>query len=189
MSSSPLGAIGIVVGAQQLACDPADGEKRGMSTAALITWLLTALLGLYMFTIWLIEDDGRQEGTGYRRLRAPVVFSHVGLAIIALVIWLVHLYVDLGRLDWVPIGLLVIVAVLGVTMFTRWVPVHRLANAQARQLADARVSADGGPLPVLPLQVLPPERNFPVAVVALHGIFAVITVVLVLIATVSRHGL
>jgi hypothetical protein len=74
-------------------------------------------------------------------------------------------------------------------MFTRWVPVHRLANAQARQLADAWVGADGGPLPVLPLQALPPERNFPVAVVALHGIFAVITVVLVLIATVSRHGL
>ena len=141
-----------------------------MSAAALITWFLTALLGLYMFTIWLIEDDGRQDGTGYRRLRAPVVFSHVGLAVVALVIWLLHLYIDLGRLDWVPIGLLVIVAVLGVTMFTRWVPVHRLANEQA-------------------LQALPPERNFPVTVVALHGIFAVVTVVLVLIATVTKHGL
>jgi hypothetical protein len=160
-----------------------------MSAAALVTWLLTAVLGLYMFTIWLIEDDGRQDGAGYRRLRAPVVFSHVGLAVVALVIWLVHLYVDLGRLDWVPIGLLAVVAVLGVTMFTRWVPVHRLANAQARQLAETRVAADGSPLPVLPAQALPPERNFPVAVVALHGIFAVVTVVLVAIATATRRGL
>jgi hypothetical protein len=154
-----------------------------MTAAALVTWLLTAVLGLYMFTIWLIEDDGNQGGPGYRRLRAPVVFSHVGLAVIALGIWLVHLYVELGRLDWAPIGLLAVVAVLGVTMFTRWVPVHRLANAQARQLAEARVAADGSPLPVLPMTGLPPERNFPVTVVALHGIFAVITVVLVLITT------
>jgi uncharacterized membrane protein YozB (DUF420 family) len=160
-----------------------------MSVAALVSWLLTAVLGLYIFTIWLIEDDGLQDGTGYRRLRAPVVFSHVGLAVIALGIWLVHLYIDLGRLDWVPIGLLAVVAVLGVTMFTRWVPVHRLANAQARQLAEARVAADGSPLPVMPMTGLPPERNFPVTVVALHGIFAVITVVLVLIATLTKSGL
>jgi uncharacterized membrane protein YozB (DUF420 family) len=159
-----------------------------MNAAALVTWLLTAVLGLYMFTIWLIEDDGNQDGAGYRRLRAPVVFSHVGLAVIALGIWLVHLYIDLGQLDWVPIGLLAIVAVLGVTMFTRWVPVHRMANAQARQLAEARVAADGSPLPVLPMTALPPERNFPATVVALHGIFAVITVVLVLIATLTRKG-
>lgn len=159
-----------------------------MSAAALVSWLLTATLGLYMFTIWLIEDDGQEGGAGYRRLRAPVVFSHVGLAVIALVIWLVHLYIDLGRLAWVPIALLAVVAVLGVTMFTRWVPVHRLANAQARQLAEARVGADGSPLPVLPVTGLPPERNFPVTVVALHGIFAVITVVLVLIATLMGTG-
>lgn len=160
-----------------------------MSAAALVSWLLTATLGLYMFTIWLIEDDGREDGPGYRRLRAPVVFSHVGLAVIALGVWLVHLYIDLGRLDWLPIGLLAVVAVLGVTMFTRWVPVHRLANEQARQLAEAQVGADGRPLPVLPMAALPPERNFPVTVVALHGIFAVITVILVLIATLTRKSL
>lgn len=160
-----------------------------MSTAALVTWLLTAALGLYMFTIWLIEDDGAEDGAGYRRLRAPVVFSHAGLAVIALGFWLVHLYVDLGRLDWVPVGLLAVVAVLGVIMFTRWVPVHRLANAQARRLEEARVGADGSPLPVLPVTGLPPERNFPVTVVALHGIFAVTTVVLVLITTLARKGL
>ena len=31
-----------------------------MTVAALAAWLLTAGLGLYLFTIWLIEDDGRE---------------------------------------------------------------------------------------------------------------------------------
>lgn len=55
-----------------------------MTVAALAAWLLTAGLGLYMFTIWLIEDDGSEDGRSYRRLRAPVVFSHAGLAVTGL---------------------------------------------------------------------------------------------------------
>ncbi|MEP7024186.1 MAG: hypothetical protein ABJB47_10370 [Actinomycetota bacterium] len=163
-----------------------------MNVAALTAWLLTAALGLYMFTIWLIEDDGSQDGPGYRRLRAPVVFSHVGLAVTGLVIWLLHLYIDLGRLVWVPVAILVAVAILGVTMFTRWVPVHRLANAQDRAESALRVTSGGQlkpAVPVVPAVVLPPERNFPVTVVALHGVFAVITVILVVIATIASSSL
>ena len=33
-----------------------------MKEAALVAWLLTAGLGLYMFAIWLIEDDGSEDG-------------------------------------------------------------------------------------------------------------------------------
>ena len=33
-----------------------------MAVAALFAWLLTAGLGLYMFAIWLIEDDGSIDG-------------------------------------------------------------------------------------------------------------------------------
>lgn len=149
--------------------------KETMSVAAFGAWLVTALLGLYMFTIWLIEDDEFESGAGIRRLRAPVVFSHVGLAFAGLACWFVYLQVDADQLAWAAAGIVVVVAVLGATMFTRWIGVRRFASAQEAALAAQRPAG-------LPGLALPPERNFPVSIVALPGIFAVITVGLVLAA-------
>ena len=159
-----------------------------MSIAAFGAWLVTALLGLYMFTIWLIEDDESEREAGIRGLRAPVVFSHVGLAFIGLACWFVYLNVDVEQLAWAAAGIVVIVAVLGAAMFTRWIGIRRIASAQAALVAQPAIPPsvfDPEPA-VRPAALrgpaLPPERNFPVGVVALHGICAVITVALVLAA-------
>lgn len=168
-----------------------------MTVAALAAWLLTAGLGLYMFTIWLIEDDGTEDGKSYRRLRAPVVFGHAGLAVTGLGVWFIYLYVDIGRLAWIAILILMLVATLGVVMFTQWIPVHRmarqqpaLADRQETGLARSRVGPGpardplqwpGGPLPGTGSP--PPEHNFPLPVVILHGFFAVVTITLVVLAT------
>jgi hypothetical protein len=155
-----------------------------MSIAAFGAWLVTALLGLYMFTIWLIEDDESESKAGIRRLRAPVVFSHAGLAFTGLACWFVYLYVDVDELAWAAAGIVAIVAVLGATMFTRWVGIRRLASAQAVMAQPAaRPGAFDPPSAqsaAPPGPALPPERNFPVSVVAMHGIFAVFTVALVM---------
>jgi len=168
-----------------------------MTVAALAAWLLTAGLGLYMFTIWLIEDDGSEDRKSYRLLRAPVVFGHAGLAVTGLGIWFIYLYVDIGRLAWIAILILVLVATLGVVMFTQWIPVHRMvrrppavADRKEASLARSRASPDpvwGPPewpgRPVPGTGSLPPEHNFPFPVVVLHGVFAVVTVTLVILAT------
>ena len=62
------------------------------------------------------------------------------------------------------------VAALGLTMFTRWIPVHRAYVA-----AEAKVgrSAEFD---------FPAERAFPVSVVASHGVLAGTTFTLVLLA-------
>jgi hypothetical protein len=161
-----------------------------MDVAALAAWILTAVLGLYMFTVWLIEDDGSTDRTGSRRLRAPLVFSHAGLALGGLAIWLVYFYVDDDRLAWVSVVILAAVATLGVAMFRRWVPVHQQASRRPpsptgpvsqpaapspRSQASTRVAQLPAPLPA--------ERNFPVPVVLLHGVLALITVSLVLLVT------
>jgi len=163
-----------------------------MTVAALAAWLLTAGLGLYMFTIWLIEDDGSEDRKSYRRLRAPVVFGHAGLAVTGLGVWFIYLYVDIGRLAWIAILILVLVASLGVVMFTRWIPVHRMYSGsedlparQAAGMAQGRAGSGlyeaGGP-PIRALEPMPPERNFPLPVVLLHGVLAVTTITLVVIA-------
>jgi hypothetical protein len=144
-----------------------------MGIAALTTWLITATFGLYLFAVWLIEHDGSKSGGAASRLRAPIVFSHVTLAVGGLTVWVVYLYVDMPRLAWAAFFTLLPVALLGLTMLTRWIPVHRAANAS---VDEARSATPGS---VAVIVIGPPERNFPVPVVVVHGIFAVITVVLV----------
>lgn len=62
-----------------------------MDIAAFATWLITAGAGLYLFAVWLIEHDGSKSGGAASRLRAPVVFSHVGLAFVGVTVWIVYL--------------------------------------------------------------------------------------------------
>ena len=167
-----------------------------MAVAALVAWLLTAGLGLYMFTIWLIEDDGSEDGKSYRRLRAPVVFGHAGLAVSGLGVWFVSIYVHLNLLGWISILILLLVATLGIFMFTRWIPVHQMASTRpalpARQeigLGARRAGADSASGPedisagsIPGIEPLPAESNFPLPVVLLHGVLAVTTITLVITA-------
>ena len=43
-----------------------------MGVAALISWLVTAFVGLYLLAVWLIENDVNRRGTaGCRRRSSP----------------------------------------------------------------------------------------------------------------------
>jgi hypothetical protein len=53
-----------------------------MQYAALITWFVAILAGLYMLAVWLIENDVTPS-----RLPAPVIFSHLFLAATGLTLW------------------------------------------------------------------------------------------------------
>lgn len=174
-----------------------------MDIAALTTWLITAAGGLYLFAVWLIEHDGSASGGASSRLRAPVVFSHVTLAIGGLALWIVYVYVQQPRLAWAAFFVLLPVVLLGLAMFTRWVPVHLAASASSARAtkaasmasaarmanvasAGSMTSAAGGgreeAMPAGTGQAAadgPPEGNFPVPVVAVHGVFAFITFLLV----------
>lgn len=140
-----------------------------MDTAALVTWVITALGGFYMFGTWLTRGGARG---GTSRLPVPVVFGHLSLAAIGLVVWIVYLVTDKDALAWTAFILLVPVALLGFVMLARWIPVHR-----------ARATAPTGPG-----QDAPAERHFPLVVVLAHGLFAVVTVVLVLLTALGVGG-
>jgi hypothetical protein len=152
-----------------------------MDIAALTTWLITAAFGLYLFAVWLIEHDGSKSGGAASRLRAPVVFSHVTLAFAGLTIWVVYVYLQRPRLAWAAGFILLPVVLLGLIMLTRWIPVHRAANANLDDAAPAGTRQTA-------LAIGPPERNFPLPVVVLHGAFAVITVALVALAALGVGG-
>ena len=52
-----------------------------MGVAALISWLVTALFGLYLLAVWLIEYDVTGEGAPASRLPTPVILGHVLFAL------------------------------------------------------------------------------------------------------------
>jgi cytochrome b subunit of formate dehydrogenase len=142
-----------------------------MGVAALICWFVTALAGLYLVAVWLIENYVSEQGTVASRLPGPVILAHVLLAVTGLVVWVIHLLSGSASWGWAAVGILVAIATLGLTMFTRWIPVHAAFVAAE---STRGISADFD---------FPAERAFPLTVVIGHGLLAVTTVSLVLLAT------
>ncbi len=143
-----------------------------MPIIALLTWLLTAVGGFVMLGMWLSRGGvragqagaatgagtaGGTTGTGLpTRLVPALIFGHFLLAAVGLVVWIAYVVTDTESLVWIALVLLVLVAVLGDVMFFRW-----LGGVRRRESTI--------------------ETGFPKPLVYGHGVFAVITVVLVLL--------
>ena len=143
-----------------------------MEWAALITWVLTAGGGFVLLAQWVARGGHRRGAEPGTRIRPPLIFSHFGLAATGLVLWIIYVATDSDALAWISFVLLAIVAVLGWTMFAIWVKRRQLRRAPDVTTAGTE----------------PPEQQFPVGIVTLHGILAVTTVVLVFLTAVGVGG-
>ena len=126
-----------------------------MSFAALVTWVLTAAGGFVMLGTWLARGGARRPRSS--RFPPALVFGHFAFAAVGLIVWIAVLITGSQGLAWAALVLVVLAAVLGLGLFARWVPVRRGEGHES------------------------PERHFPLPVVVGHGVFAVATVVLVLL--------
>jgi hypothetical protein len=171
-----------------------------MGVVALVSWMSTAGGGLYLLAVWLIEYDRDFQTAARTRLPVPVISSHALLAVTGLVIWAAYLFTDSEVLAWAALAILGVVVTLGLTMAVRWLRVYQeSASGAATRPAGLSPAAVAGvgilPSPSLAqarrdaaqAAIVPPERNFPVPVVILHGLLAVTTVALVAI-TALRGG-
>lgn len=139
-----------------------------MDIAALVAWLVTAGGGFYLFGTWLANGGMSREDDTRSRFPAALIVGHAGFAAAGLIVWIAYLAADGNEsLAWVAFGLLIPVALLGFTMFFRWLADRRREEAARSQLA---------------------EQRFPAIVVVAHGALAVTTVVLVLLAAVNAGG-
>jgi hypothetical protein len=143
-----------------------------MEWAALITWVLTAGGGFVLLAIWLQRGGMQQQRDAGNRIRPPLILSHFLLAATGLVIWIIYVVTDSDALAWIALVVLAVVALLGWTMFAIW-----LRRRKARGATVETITPD-----------TPPEQHFPVAVVALHGVLAVTTVLLVLLTALEVGG-
>jgi hypothetical protein len=139
-----------------------------MEWAALIAWVVTAGGGFVLLAIWLSRGGMRQGREPGSRIRPPLILGHFLLAATGLVIWIIFVASDSDALAWIAFAILAVVALLGWTMFAIWF--------QRRQRGAVREAVDPG---------TPAEQHFPVPIVAVHGLLAVTTVVLVFLAAIG----
>jgi hypothetical protein len=160
-----------------------------MRFVALIVWFITALWGLYMLAVWLIENDATRQGNSASRLPLPVILAHVTFAVTGLAVWVAYLLLDEATLAWTAVGILVAIVLLGLSMFARWIPVYRMADDEVRVPIGAMAGASPGAAPGSPLpRDLPAEGSFPLLIVLAHGVFATSTVVLVVLTALGIGG-
>ena len=154
-----------------------------ISWIALVSWIATAGGGFVMLAIWFARGGMRQRERG--RIRRELILSHFLLAATGLVIWIIYLAADKEALAWIALAILGLVAALGFTMFFIWA-----AQRQGRMAAAApNPPAGTGAAPAAEATAggpgSPAEQHFPVSIVALHGLLAVATVILVLLAAIG----
>jgi hypothetical protein len=140
-----------------------------VAVAALIAWAATAGGGFILLGTWLTRGGPDQHRAGRSRFAPKLIFSHFGLAAAGLAVWIVALATGTDGLRWAAVALLPFVAALGIVMFLKWLG-GRGAHA-GRHESDP-----------------PAEQHFPVGVVALHGVLAVVTVLLALLAALGLRS-
>lgn len=149
-----------------------------MEWVALITWVLTAGGGFAMLALWLRHGGMEQSGASGDRIRSARILSHFALAATGLVVWIVYVASDSQVLAWVAFGLLAVVALLGFSMLAVWL----------RQRSHAPTAAAAGPGGAAVGGTEPAEQHFPTVVVAVHGVLAATTLVLVLLVAAGVGG-
>jgi hypothetical protein len=148
-----------------------------MKWAALIVWVITALGGFGLLAIWLQRGGIQQADQPGRRIRPALIFTHLTLAGSGLVVWIIYLASGTRALAWIAFALLLIVASLGFGMLALWLQRRQAAPALA---GTAGVTGQEGSLPA--------EQHFPVPIVAVHGLVAASTLVLVLLSALKVGG-
>jgi hypothetical protein len=150
-----------------------------MKWAALIVWEITALGGFGLLAIWLQRGGIRQADQPGRRIRPPLIFTHLGLAASGLVVWIIYLASGTRALAWIAFAVLLVVASLGFGMFALWLQRRQGAPTAAGAGSAERAGLEGS---------VPAEQHFPVPIVLGHGLVAATTLVLVLLAALKVGG-
>ncbi|MFV2179006.1 hypothetical protein ACFHW2_22735 [Actinomadura sp. LOL_016] len=122
-----------------------------MEFAALAAWVLAALAGGYLLITWIVHGGLATKVTRFPRL---VVVGHPLAAVGGLALWIGHLATAEPAYAWWAFVALIVVVLQGFLLFTRWL-VGRGRHARGA------------------------EQAFPALAVAVHGVVAVATVVLV----------
>ena len=93
-----------------------------MAIAALVAWVLTASIGVYMLRTWVVRGGlRRQRATGVG-VPPAVVFGHASAALAGLAIWAAFVRTKWDPLAWLGVAVITGAISLGVCTVTLWTP-------------------------------------------------------------------
>jgi manganese efflux pump family protein len=102
-----------------------------MAIAALVAWVFTASIGVYMLRTWVARGGlRRQRATGVG-VPPAVVFGHASAALVGLAIWVGFVKTNWGPLAWIGVTLITAAIGLGVCTVTLWTPYPVIVPAAA----------------------------------------------------------
>jgi manganese efflux pump family protein len=101
---------------------PAAAGPSGLGIDTLVAWLITASIGAYMLGRWIARGGLRRQRAAREGLAPAVVFTHFGLALTGLAVWIGYLVAGWPVLAWSAVGLLMLVAGLGICTVTLLTP-------------------------------------------------------------------
>jgi len=103
-----------------------------MAVAALIAWVLTAGIGVYMLRTWVTRGGlRRQRATGVG-VPPAVVFGHASAALTGLVVWAAFVKTNWEPLAWLGVALITAAIALGVCTVTLWTPYPVVVPVEVR---------------------------------------------------------
>ena len=131
-----------------------------MSFIAAAFWLMTAVGGLYMLSRTI---TGSRNAAGETVSDLPVMpsFLHPTLAVLGLGLLGAYVFTLEAWFAWLALADLVLASLIGGMLFGKWLKGRRT--------------------PAAPVRRFPAEQAIPAEVVALHGLFAAATILLILV--------
>jgi hypothetical protein len=129
--------------------------------AALVMWVLTAAAGCYLLAVRVADGGLRRPPIKVTRFPTALFLSHPVLALVALAAWVQFLVTSRAMYAWSAFAVLVVVALLGFVLLTRW-----LIGRGGKHARGA-------------------ERPLPYTAMLVHGAVALLTFVLVLLAALA----
>ena len=167
-----------------------------MAIAAMIAWVVTASIGVYMLRTWVTRGGLRRQRATGAGVPPAVVFGHASAALTGLLIWIGFVDTGLDLLAWLGVAVVTGAIALGVCTVTLWtpypvaVPPAPAAVPQATPAAEdgtitdemiASLLADPSPASQRPRLML--TGLIPVA----HGFAALTTFMLAVLAAISAR--
>src|SRR5215472_666058 len=101
---------------------PGLPDDRSLAVATLVSWLATEALGGYMLTAWIGSGGNRAKRDTPGAVPKPVIFGHAGLAFTGLIWWISFVLTGDVPLAWLSIGFLAPAIGLGISTLTLWTP-------------------------------------------------------------------
>jgi hypothetical protein len=112
-----------------------------MAIAAMIAWVVTASIGVYMLRTWVTRGGLRRQRATGAGVPPAVVFGHASAALTGLLIWLGFVKTRSDLLAWLGVTVVAGAIALGVCTVTLWTPYPVAVPPASPPAAAARASA------------------------------------------------